>query len=135
MSGGRKAVTNGEELKVAVVAIANTLGLESKTEYKVGRRLWGAARRIDVILRNPATRETLGVECKFQSTPGTAEEKIPGTIQDIKAWPIRGLVVFSGPGFTENMKSFLISTGYAVELDELEQWLRLYFGLELVNGN
>jgi hypothetical protein len=29
------------------------------------------------------------------------------------------------------MKSFLISTGKAVELDELESWLRLFFGLPL----
>jgi hypothetical protein len=29
------------------------------------------------------------------------------------------------------MKSFLISTGKAVELDELEPWLRLFFGLPL----
>jgi hypothetical protein len=40
-------------------------------------------------------------------------------------------VVFTGPGFTENMKAFLISTGKAVEFNDLEPWLRLYFGLAL----
>jgi hypothetical protein len=29
------------------------------------------------------------------------------------------------------MRSFLISTGKAVELNELEPWLRLFFGLPL----
>jgi hypothetical protein len=62
---------------------------------------------------------------------GPAEEKISSTIQDIEAWPIPGIVVFSGEGLTENMKSFLISTGKAVELNELEPWLRLFFGLSL----
>jgi hypothetical protein len=60
---------------------------------------------------------------------GTAEEKIPSTIQDIAAWPIPGIVVFGGNGFTENMKAFLLSTGKAVEFSEVEPWLRLFFGL------
>jgi hypothetical protein len=66
---------------------------------------------------------------KFQREQGTAEEKIPSTIQDIAAWPIRGLVVFDGDGFTPNMRSFLIASGKAVEFDDLREWLVLYFGL------
>ena len=80
-------------------------------------------------LIHPVSRKTLGLECKFQSVGGSAEEKIPATIKDIEAWPIPGLVVFAGPGFSENMRAFLISTGKAVEFEELEPWLRLYFGL------
>lgn len=83
------------------------------------------------MLTHPQTRKTLGIECKYQAVLGTAEEKILSTIQDIAAWPIEGLVVFAGVGFTENMKSFLVWTGKAVELDELAPWLRLYFGLPL----
>ena len=97
----------------------------------MARRIWGAVRRIDVVLIDPQTRKTLGVECKYQAGGGTAEEKIPATIQDIDAWPISGIVVFSGDGFTQNMKSFLISTGKAVQLVELRPWLCLFFGLPL----
>ncbi len=107
------------------------LGLEVREQYKVARRVWGAERKIDVILKNPANGKTLGVECKFQGGGGSAEEKVPTTIQDISAWPIDGIVVFAGDGFTENMKSFLISTGKAVEFVDLEPWLRLYFALPL----
>ena len=84
-----------------------------------------------MVLIHPQTRKTLGLECKYQAVRGTAEEKIPATIKDIEAWPIPGLVVFAGEGFTENMRSFLISTGRAVEFDELTPWLRLFFGLEM----
>ena len=77
------------------------------------------------------SRKTLGVECKYQGGGGSAEEKIQATIQDIDAWPIPGIVVFAGEGITDNMKSFLISSGKAVELNELEPWLRLFFGLPL----
>jgi|SRR5580693_5465080 hypothetical protein len=131
MAGGAKAVASGEELCKAVCQLGAKLGLEVREQFKVARRLWGAERRIDVILKDPKTTKTLGVECKFQSVLGTAEEKIPSIIQDIEAWPIDGLVVFSGAGFTTNMKSFLISTGKAIELSDLEPWLRLFFGLDL----
>jgi hypothetical protein len=133
MAGGAKAVSNSRQLVKLVCSLARKLELEAKVEYKVGRRLWGAGRRIDVVLRNPRDGKILGIECKAQRKSGTAEEKIPTTIQDINAWPINGIVVFSGPGFTDNMKSFLISTGKAVELGDLEPWLRLYFGLPLTD--
>lgn len=109
--------------------IVLSLGLEVERQVRVGRRIWGAERRIDLIAKDRSTRTSLGIECKFQGTPGTAEEKIPATIQDIEAWPIRGIVVFSGDGFSERLKSFLISTGKALEVDDLEIWLKLYFGL------
>lgn len=131
MPGRSIAVHNGSGLDAAVVALGEALGLEVHQQFQVGRRLWGAVRRIDVLLIHKETRKTLGIECKYQESPGSAEEKIPSTIQDISAWPIDGLVVFAGIGFTENMKSYLLSTGKAVEIDDLEPWLRLYFGLPL----
>jgi hypothetical protein len=71
----------------------------------------------------------LGVECKYQGGGGSAEEKVPATIQDIAAWPIPGLVVFGGSGFSSNMIAYFHSTGKAVSLDDLEAWLLLFFGL------
>jgi hypothetical protein len=130
MPGKANAVKAGDDLVKEVIKIATKLGLETKEQFHVARRIWGANRNIDLILIDPTSRKTLGIECKFQGG-GSAEEKIPATIQDIEAWPIPGLVVFAGEGFTANMKSFLISTGKAVELDELEPWLRLFFGLPL----
>jgi hypothetical protein len=131
LAGKGKAVTSGAELVQEVKRLALDLHLEGREQFRVARRLWGAERRIDVVLRNPANGKTLGVECKYQEVAGTAEEKIPTTIQDIAAWPIDGIVVFAGPGFTTNMKSYLLSTGKAVEFIDLEPWLRLYFGLPL----
>lgn len=119
----------GDDLVRDVAALAGGLGLQVRTQVRVARRIWGAVRKIDVVLTHVETRRTLGIECKFQREKGTAEEKIPSTIQDIAAWPIRGIVVFAGEGFTPNMRSFLIASGHAVELDDLKEWLVLYFGL------
>jgi hypothetical protein len=131
MAGKALAVTNGDELVRSVAELAQNLGLESRKQVRVARRIWGAIRHIDVVITHPQTRKTLGIECKFQAVPGTAEEKIPSVISDIAAWPIPGLVVFAGDGFTQNMRLFLISTGKAVEFAELTPWLRLFFGLPL----
>jgi len=129
MPGRATAVKSGDELVRAVVDLAGSVGLQARTQVRVGRRIWGAVRKIDVVVTHTETRRTLGLECKFQREQGTAEEKIPSTIQDMMAWPIRGLVVFDGDGFTPNMRSFLIASGKAVEFDDLREWLVLYFGL------
>ena len=123
------APANGEELKRACADVGRTLGLDARTEVTVGRRIWGARRRIDVVLRD-SERRSLGIECKFQKSRGTTEEKIPATIQDIEAWPIDGIVCFAGSGFTDHIRSFMYASGKGVEFGDLEDWLRLYFALD-----
>lgn len=85
MPGRGKAVASGRLLEDAVELLAADLGLQSRRQYRLGRRIWGAERRIDVVLTEPASRRRLGVECKFQDSGGSAEEKIPLTLQDIAA--------------------------------------------------
>jgi hypothetical protein len=131
MAGGATAVTSGDILCKEVVVLGQRLGLGTREQFKCGRRIWGAERYIDVVLTHLESRRRLGIECKYQGTAGSAEEKIPAIIQDITAWPIPGLVVFSGSGFSSNIKSFLIASGRAVELEELEAWVQLFFGLDL----
>jgi hypothetical protein len=129
MPGGAVAVTSGTDLERAVAELGNRIGLDVRRQVRVGRRLWGAERSIDVVVSRSASNKSLGIECKWQGVGGSAEEKIPATIQDIEAWPIAGLVVFAGQGFSTNMTSYLHSTGKAVSFDDLEGWLRLFFGL------
>ena len=127
LPGKGTAPRQGEVLKYKVVELAEKLGLLAETEVRAARRLWGAKRRIDVVVTQESTRKVLGIECKFQGTSGSAEEKIPATIKDIEYWPINGIVVIDGPGFSENMRGFLMATGKAVWFDDLEDWLRLFF--------
>lgn len=129
MPGKAAAVESGNDLEAAVAEIGAALGLVVERQVEVGRRIWGARRRIDVVLKHRETRTSLGLECKYQGGAGSAEEKIPATIEDIRAWPIRGIVVYAGDGFSANLKAYLLSTGKAVELCDLKRWLELYFGL------
>ena len=48
MSGGQVAVTSGSELEQEVANLAGRLGLRVGRQIRVGRRLWGAERRIDL---------------------------------------------------------------------------------------
>ena len=128
MAGKSNAPLSGNELKRKVASLASSLGLKTQEEVKAARRLWGQKRYIDIVVKDENTGKMLGLECKFQATPGTAEEKIPATIQDIEHWPIPGIVVIDGEGFSKNMQGYLMSTGKVIWFEDLEDWLRLYFG-------
>lgn len=130
MPGKNRAVYSGLDLQNKVIELAKALGLNAEREVTAARRLWGTKRRIDVVLRDERTGKILGIECKYQVGPGTAEEKIPALIKDMEFWPIPGLVVIEGEGFSENMKGYLIATGKVVLFEDLEDWLRLYFVLD-----
>ncbi len=124
-------MSSGDALCKEIAKLGQSLGLIAREQCKCGRRIWGAECFIDGVLTHRESRRRLGVECKYQGTKGSAEEKIPAIIQDIGAWPIPGIVVFAGVGFSANITSFLVASGRAVELDDVESWLRLFFGLDI----
>ncbi len=125
MAGRQRAPHAGKKLESQVAEIGKDLDLEVRPQYKVGRRLWGAKRHIDFVFTHKQTRKSIGLECKAQNVRGSLEEKIASTIKDIDAWPIDGLVVISGDGFSEAIRSYLYSTGKVVDVEDLEEWLRL----------
>lgn len=125
----KSQLTKATHLESACAEIAAALGLTVRRQVKVGRRVYGPVRHIDLVVTDPTTRKSLGIECKLQVTKGTAEEKIPSTFEDIAAWPIPGLVCFAGSGFSTHIVSYMYASGKAVDIDDLEDWLRLYFVL------
>ena len=122
-------IKTGRQLEHAVADLGRALGLDVRTQVRIGRRVWGRQRQIDVVLRSPELRLRLGIECKYQGVAGTAEEKIPATIEDIEAWPFRGLVVFHGEGFSKNFPPYLRGKGKALAFEELADWLIEFFDL------
>ena len=128
------AIKTRAELIEAVTKIAEKLNLEVKRNVNSGLGLWGNRRRIDIVVIHKTSRESLGLQCEYKATQEISGEKSVASIEDIGAWPIPGLLVFEGPGFSANMKGYLYSTGKAVSLDDLEAWLRLFCG-EPFNGD
>lgn len=122
-------IKSGSELEQAVAKVGAALGLEVETQVVMGDRIWGTRRHVDVVLSKPDTERMLGIECKYQRSKGTVEEKIPLTVEDMEDWPIRGIVVLHGEGFSRDFRPFLKGRGRIVEFNRLAEWLRFYFRL------
>lgn len=124
-------VASHNELVKVVSETVESLHLVPERKVSAGRTLWGSNRVIDVVASDLETGERLGILCRYQGTSGTTYEKIPAQIEDMRTWPIRGVVVLAGDEFTAEFKGFVRATGFAIELGELDVWLRLFFGREL----
>ena len=95
----------------------------------MGISILGRKRIVDFVAYDNSGR-FLGIECKYQGASGSAEDKLVHTIQDFDARPIRHILVFGGEGFSRNVRGYLLSTGKAIELSHLRNYLVFYFGLE-----
>ena len=109
--------------------VGEALGLEVERQVVMGDRIWGTRRHVDVVVSKPGSERMLGIECKYQRNRGTVEEKIPLTVEDMEDWPIRGIVVLHGEGFSRDFIPFLKGRGRIVEFKRLAEWLRFYFRL------
>lgn len=124
-------ISSHNDLVKAVCETVESFQLLAERKVSVGRTLWGSNRIIDVVAFDPETGERLGILCRYQGTSGTTYEKIPAQIDDMRAWPIRGVVVLAGDEFTLEFKGYLRASGFAIEFEELDAWLRLFFGRDL----
>lgn len=89
--------------------------IEILTEKPVGMRFVGTPRKLDIVLKKD--NRYMGIEAKMQKTNGTAYQKLIYTLEDCKTSPIPTIIVFTGEGIKGDIKSQLISSGMAVEVE------------------
>jgi hypothetical protein len=82
-------------------------GLSIYREVSLGKSIIGKNRRIDVFAVHDATTRALAIECKYQQTGGTADEKLPYTLSDLSAMHIPAFAVYAGVGFSEGVLHML----------------------------
>ncbi|OQX66773.1 MAG: hypothetical protein B6A08_18805 [Sorangiineae bacterium NIC37A_2] len=82
-------------------------GLQIYREVSLGKSVIGKNRRIDILAIDERTSKAIGVECKYQATAGTVDEKIPYTLQDLAALHIPAFVVYAGTGFSPGVLHLL----------------------------
>jgi hypothetical protein len=76
-------------------------------EVSVGKSIIGKNRKVDVFVVASTERRAFAIECKYQGTHGTADEKIPYTLDDMKALPMAGCVAYGGDGFSPGVVHML----------------------------
>ena len=76
-----------------------TRGLTVYREVRVGKTIIGKDRCIDVFCVSRDSQKAFAIECKFQDSQGTVDEKIPYALDDVKALPMAGCIVYAGQGF------------------------------------
>jgi hypothetical protein len=128
-TAGNQPLSAGASFEAEVEKVIRGLPLSYLRQVKMGASILGRRRIADFLVYNDAGR-SLGIECKFQQGPGSAEDKLVHTITDFDARPIKHILVFGGEGFSRNVRGYLLSTGKAVELSQLRNYLVFYFGLQ-----
>lgn len=75
-------------------------GITVYREINIGKSIIGKNRRVDLFLISEVDQKAFAIECKFQDSKGTADEKIPYALANMKALPMGGCIVYAGSGFS-----------------------------------
>ena len=82
-------------------------GLKVYREIRGGKSIIGKNRCIDVFCVREADSTAFAVECKFQDSAGTVDEKIPYALDDLDALPMAGCIAYAGKGFSDGVLHML----------------------------
>jgi hypothetical protein len=88
-------------------------GLKVYREIRVGKSIIGKNRTVDVLCISEELGLAYAIECKFQDSPGTVDEKIPYAIDDLKALPMAGCIAYGGKGFSQGVLHMLEGSPHA----------------------
>lgn len=78
-------------------------GLVVYVEISLGKTVIGKDRCIDVFVVRPSDRKVIAIECKYQDSLGTVDEKIPYALQDLEALWVPGVLVYAGSGWSKGV--------------------------------
>src|SRR5688572_18852634 len=114
-------------------------GLKAYREVRVGKSIIGKNRCIDVFCT--CAGGAFAIECKFQDSEGTVDEKIPYSLDDLAAMPMAGCITYAGKGFSAGVLHMLRASTRAAyclpvadqvdttaDTKELDHLLAMHFG-------
>ena len=116
-------------------------GLKVYREVRIGKSIIGKNRCVDVFAVCERDNKAFAIECKFQESVGTVDEKIPYALDDLRALPMAGCVAYAGKGFSEGVLHMLRASPHAAycspltaqshstaDTRELDHLLAMHFG-------
>ena len=88
-------------------------GLKVYREIRVGKTIIGKNRCLDIFCVSDDSQRAFGIECKFQDSQGTVDEKIPYALDDLLALPMPGCIAYAGQGFSDGVLHMLAASRHA----------------------
>ncbi|KGJ91574.1 PD-(D/E)XK nuclease superfamily protein [Colwellia psychrerythraea] len=82
-------------------------GVSVFTEVYMGKSIIGKNRRVDILVLDEENNKAVAIECKCQNVSGTADEKVPYTLNDASAMQMDSYVVYGGEGFSKGITHML----------------------------
>lgn len=111
-------MTGAQYANLVASYVATNFGHRGITLYRevpLGKTIIGKNRRIDVLVIEESTRVALALECKYQDSAGTADEKIPYALQDLQQLGMPVCLVYAGGGFSEGIQHMLAASPIAAQ--------------------
>lgn len=106
-------------------------GLVVYTEVPLGKTIIGKNRQLDVFVLRTNDQRAIGLECKYQASVGTTDEKIPYSLQDLEALWIPGALVYAGTGWSTGVLHTLEASRLAVRCEPDDDLRRSRSTIEL----
>ena len=137
-------MTGAEYADLVASYVATRFGSRTMKVYReirVGKTIIGKNRRIDILCVSDSTQQAFAIECKFQDSQGTVDEKIPYALDDLRALPLAGCIAYAGEGFSDGVRHMLAASRHAAyclpavsqivttpATEELDHLLAAHFG-------
>ncbi len=131
MSDGGRANATGRVAEDVIDGILRSKGIRASRQYPIGAGIFGTELRADFYMY-PTARFPKGlfIESKWQEVSGSAEEKLPYLVENIRrCYPAPVIVVVAGGGHREGAINWLRhqADGYKLmhvfRLEEFLVWL------------
>jgi hypothetical protein len=109
-------MTGAEYANLVAAYVSKRFGSRSLKVYReirVGKTIIGKNRCIDIFCVNDASEKAFAIECKFQDSQGTVDEKIPYALDDLLALPMAGCIAYAGAGFSDGVLHMLAASRHA----------------------
>ena len=111
-------MTGAEYANRIAAYLAGSFGHRGITIYRevpLGKTLIGKNRRVDILVIEEATRVAMAIECKYQDSAGTADEKIPYALTDLAQLGMPVCLVYAGDGFSLGILQMLAASPIAAQ--------------------
>jgi hypothetical protein len=111
-------MTGGQYANLIASYLATSFAHRGITLYRevpLGKTMIGKNRRIDILVIEESTRVAMAIECKYQDSLGTADEKIPYALSDLTHLAMPVCLVYAGEGFSQGIQHMLAASPIAAQ--------------------